>query len=73
MFIETVSGEWVNLGRATAIKVEPHSNPKKSGWVAVALYSGRAHVIGQFPTDRAARDWLAETLEFADLAARAAD
>jgi hypothetical protein len=70
VFVECTDGQWNNLSRASAIKVEPHANPTKKGWVVLAFYSGRAQVLREFPTEREARDWLAETLEFADLAAR---
>ncbi len=61
LFVETDSGEWNNLSRASAIKVEPARNG--TGWVVVAFYSGAQPVIGRFDDESSAREWVADRLE----------
>ena len=61
MFVRTDSGEWNNLSRASAIKVEPARNGH--GHVVVAHYSGVAPVIRRFDTEIQAREWVADMLE----------
>jgi hypothetical protein len=70
VFVQTTEdGEWVNLTRASALKVVPHANPNKKGWVVLAFYSGRVQTLGTFPTKGEGEVWLKETLAFADLIA----
>ena len=61
MFVRTEQGEWNNLSRASAIKVEPARNG--IGHVVVAYYSGVAPVIRRFDSEIDARDWVADMLE----------
>jgi hypothetical protein len=67
LFVQTAAGEWTNLTRASALKIDRHANPNKKGWVVLAFYPGRVHTLATLESELAANDWLNDLLEFAGL------
>jgi hypothetical protein len=61
-FVKTADGDWNNLSRASAITVRPDRHDPDV-WLVFAHYSGKTPILRRFPSERAARDWVADLLE----------